>query len=169
MQLRLCAAAAARRSTADKSGYVIIQIDKLRITKPVLQITASREKIWGTQAPLRAFVKMAESQCANTTGVNEPRVFRLRNLPADVNRLSAVELLCDLIHGPMAQCVPISLLAYDVDGWLRTEVAIVILYKSSSVLTSSLNGVECIITALIPYIHRTHGRFHCTSTALYLY
>lgn len=81
----------------------MIQIDRLRIAKPVLQITTLREKIRGTQAPVPALVKMAESQCAKTADVNnKPRVSRLQNLPTHMDRISAVEFLCDPIDGLMA-------------------------------------------------------------------
>lgn len=91
---------------------------------------------------------MADGPGSNTGNVNnKPRVFRLRNLPAHVDRLSAVELLCGSIDGISAQDVRISSLAYDVDvwSWMRTKVATLTLNKGHSVLNSMLNGGECTI------------------------
>lgn len=92
--------------------------------------------------------KMAESQSSATSGINKkPRVFRVRNLPAHVDRLSAVELLCESINDITAQDVRISSLAYDVDvwSWLRTKVATMTLAKVPLGLTTILDGGECTI------------------------
>ncbi|KAJ0108485.1 hypothetical protein J7T55_002089 [Diaporthe amygdali] len=91
---------------------------------------------------------MAESQHDNSSSVNvKPRVFRVRNLPAHVDRLSAVELLCQSINGITAQDVRLSSLAYDVDvwSWLRTKTATITLRMIPPVLTSILNDGECTI------------------------
>lgn len=94
---------------------------------------------------------MAESQHDNSSIVNvKPRVFRVRNLPAHVDRLSAVELLCQSIDGITAQDVRLSSLAYDVDvwSWLRTKTATITLRMIPPVLTSILNDGECTIAVL---------------------
>lgn len=91
---------------------------------------------------------MAESQMSTTSGVNnKPRVFRVRNLPEHVDRLLAVELLCDSIDDIAAQDVRISSLAYDVDvwSWLRTKVATMTLQKIPLGLTTIMKGGECTI------------------------
>lgn len=89
---------------------------------------------------------MTENNPADITGLNiKARVFRLRNLPGHVDRLSAVELLCAAIKGITAQDVQISSLAYDVDpwAWSRTQVATLIFHREPQALSSSLKGGEC--------------------------
>lgn len=92
---------------------------------------------------------MTENNPANTTGLNNrARVFRVRNLPGHVDRLSAVELLCAAIKGLTAQDVQISSLACDVDpwAWSQAKVATLIFFREPPALTSSLNGGECSIS-----------------------
>lgn len=108
-----------------------------------------------TQESSHASAKMAESPSSTTSGINnKPRVFRVRNLPAHVDRLSAVELLCGSISDITAQDVRISSLAYDVDvwSWLRTKVATLTLEKIPLGLTSILKDGEC--TIAVPGIAR---------------
>lgn len=91
---------------------------------------------------------MAEGQHANANGVNnKARVFRLRNLPGHVDRLSAVELLCQSVNGIAVQDVRISSLAFEVGVWSssRTKVATMTLHSTPSALESSLKAGECTI------------------------
>lgn len=70
-----------------------------------------------TRFSLRQDGREQMRQYLSTTDVNnKPRVFRLRNLRAPVNRRSTVELLCDAIESLMAQYVPRSSPTYDVYG-----------------------------------------------------
>lgn len=75
---------------------------------------------------------MSDSQHVNTRGINTmSRVFRVRNLSAHVDRLSAVELMCQSIDSVAAQDIRLSSLAYEVDvcSWLRTKTAIITLHE----------------------------------------
>lgn len=88
---------------------------------------------------------MTENHTAETTGPNiKARVFRVRNLPGHVDRLSAVELLCAAIEDITSQDVQISSLAYDVDpwAWSRTKVATMTFHREPPALSSSLGGGE---------------------------
>lgn len=88
---------------------------------------------------------MTEKEPAKTIGINnKSRVFRVRNLPGHVDRLSAMELLCASIKGITAQDVQISSLAYDIDPWAcsRTKVATLTFHKEPPALSSSLKGGE---------------------------
>lgn len=88
---------------------------------------------------------MADNKVAKTTGLNKkPRVFRLRNIPGHMDRLSSVELLCESIKGITAQDVQISSLAYDVDPWAysRTKVATLTFQREPPALSSSPKGGE---------------------------
>lgn len=92
---------------------------------------------------------MTECQPADTGVLNhKPRVFRVRNLPGHLDRLSAVELLCGSIKGLTTQDVQICSLAYNADPWesSRTKVATLTLYREPPALTSSLKGGECSIS-----------------------
>lgn len=97
---------------------------------------------------LQAQFKMADSQNVNISGANaKSRVFRVRNLPAHVDRLSAVELLCQSIDGAAARDIRLSSLAYDVDvwSWLRTKTATITLHERLRDFHSSLSDGECAI------------------------
>lgn len=88
---------------------------------------------------------MAENEPGNTIGLdNKPRVFRVRNLPGHLDRLSAVEVLCAAIKGITAEDVQISSLAYDVDPWAcsRTKVATLNFHREPPALGLSLKGGE---------------------------
>ncbi|KAG8163153.1 hypothetical protein KVR01_007631 [Diaporthe batatas] len=92
---------------------------------------------------------MADSQYANTSDVKvKPRVFRVRNLPAHVDRLSAVELLCQSIDGVTAQDIRLSSLAYD--SWSRfgtkTATATITIHVEVPGLDSRLVCGECTIS-----------------------
>lgn len=75
---------------------------------------------------------------------SKPRVFRLRNLPTHVDRLSAVELLCQSVAGLTAHDVCISSLAREVGIWsrLRTQTATLTFRRYPPTLTSILHGGE---------------------------
>lgn len=76
---------------------------------------------------------------------SKPRVFRLRNLPGHVDRLSAVDLLCKSVEGIAPQDVLISSLAYEADPWLRapTKTATFVFRSHPPILSSALHGGEC--------------------------
>lgn len=89
-----------------------------------------------------------ESQHTDSLVKHKPRVFRLRNLPTHVDRLSVVELLCQSVEGITPQDVRISSLAHDVDvwSWLRTQTATVTFRTRPPALNSILvAGGECTV------------------------
>lgn len=69
-----------------------------------------------TEESFHSSAKMAESQSSTTSGINKkPHVFRVRNLPAYVDRLSTIKLLCESINDITMQGIQISSLAYNMD------------------------------------------------------
>lgn len=89
-----------------------------------------------------------ERQDTGSVVKHKPRVFRLRNLPTHVDRLAAVELLCQSIEGTTPQDIRISSLAHDPDvwSWLRTQMATVTFCRRPPALNSILvAGGECTI------------------------
>lgn len=90
----------------------------------------------------------------STSNKSKPRVFRLRNLPAHVDRWSAVELLCQSVGDIAPQDVMISSLAYEAGPWLRarTQTATIAFRKPPSTLTLGLHGGEC--TIAVPGLER---------------